>query len=776
MSAVRLGGCRPESRSEVEEPAKWDTGRWSRRFAAAGVLLVGAVDLLLAGGPSTPIRIGSLDFDLSLDYVFGARYGLLLTGLAMVSLSRGLLHGKHNAWILAVASASASIVFYQIKHADLLGMLVAAGLVVGLVACRQAFPARSDPDLVRRGWQFLIIGEAATFVYGIVGTWRLDGEFHEHTSLTKSVTSTLRLLFLLPGRLEPLTRDGRWFIGSVRIAALTVVMVALARLVATVVFRPAGRGSERIVVERLLDGWATTSLAYFNLLDDKSWIFAPDGQAFVGYKVVGTTAVALGGPVGAPGSRAAAAQAFVEHASLNGWTPVFHQVSEHEAQELSRLGLHPLKIGEEAIIDLGSWTLEGHGRKSIRSSVRRVQRVGYRVVELSTPLDDDVIEELRDVSDDWLTAGAHRERTFTLGRFDPGYLRRTSVLAVVDDGETHSGRIVAFANILPSYQSEEGNFDMMRRRSEAPNGVMELLFVGLIEHFRDQGLHGMNLGLAPLSGLDGDAPSDRALRLIHEHGRRSFNFEGLRAFKDKWSPQWEPRFIMYRRETDLPRVATAIARAGELPDPRSAGARIASVGRRFAVSAAIVTLITWLMAATAIDQASYETFQRHFALGWSDLLRFQIWRLPTSQFLQTRPGWVLSNLILVAAFLPLAEWRLKSRWTVTVFFLADWISTLTVLVGVRIVAAMGNLTAQGIIASRDSGVSSGVWGLVGALAWRLPSRWRAWGLGALFVILGSELVWYQRMFDIQHLLAAASGVALVMVLEGHDETSASGIA
>ncbi len=775
MRSVGLGGHRCKNRAEVEEQARWDTGRWSRRFAAAGALLVGAVDLLLAAGPSTPIRIGSLDFDLSLDYVFGARYGLLLTGLAMVSLARGLLHGKRNAWILAVVSASASIVFYQIKHADLVGMLLATGLVVGLVVCRRAFQARSDPDLVRRGWQFLIIGEVATFVYGIAGTWRLDAEFRERTSLGKSITSALRLLFLLPGRIEPLTRHGRWFIGSVHIAALTVAMLALARLVATVVFRPAGRGAERAVVERLLEGWATTSLAYFNLLDDKSWIFAPDGQAFVGYKVVGTTAVALGGPVGAPSSRSAAAREFVEHASLNGWTPVFHQVTEPEARELSRLGLHPLKVGEEAIIDLESWTLEGRGRKSIRSSVRRVQRAGYRVVELSTPLDDDMLEELREVSDDWLVAGGHRERTFTLGRFDPEYLRRTPVMAVVVDAGTVSGRIVAFANVLPSYQSGDGNFDMMRRRSDAPNGAMELLFVGLIERFRSQGLDGMNLGLAPLSGLDGDAPSDRALRLIHEHGRRSFNFEGLRTFKDKWSPRWEPRFIMYRRETDLPRVATAIARAGELPDPRSPGARIASVGRRFAVSAAIITLITWLMAATAINQTSFETFQRHFALGWSDLLRFQIWRLPTSQFLQTRPGWVLSNLALVAAFLPLAEWRLKSRWTVTVFFLADWMSTLTVLVGVRIVAAIGNQAAERIIASRDSGVSSGVWGLVGALAWRLPSRWRPWGLGALFVVLGHALVRYQRLFDIQHLFAAASGVALVMMLEDHDEESTSGV-
>lgn len=126
-----------------------------------------------------------------------------------------------------------------------------------------------------------------------------------------------------------------------------------------------------------------------------------------------------------------------------------------------------------------------------------------------------------------------------------------------------------FANLLPSYQSLDGSFDLMRRRPDAVNGVMDYLFVGLIERFRAAGYAGMNLGLAPLSGAGtGSSLADRVIKTLYQHGGAAFNFAGLRAFKQKWQPRWEPRYLAYLAETDLPKAALAVARAGELPDPR----------------------------------------------------------------------------------------------------------------------------------------------------------------------------------------------------------------
>ena len=554
--------------------------------------------------------------------------------------------------------------------------------------------------------------------------------------------------------IEPATRHGRWLIESVRFAALAVAVVGAARLVATAVRRPGHRPQDQAKVEELLAGWATSSLAPFQLLDDKSWFFAGD-EAFVGYKVLGTTAVALGEPIGRPDSQRLAVAAFVEFCEGNGWTPAFHQVTAHGVELGRAAGLRSLKVGEEAIIDLDTWDLDAKHNKGLRSALRRVERAGAHLVELQRPLDEPTLNELSEVSDAWLADSGHRERTFSLGRFDRDTLRRTPVLAVREAGDdTAPGRILAFANVLPSYQSLEGNFDLMRRRPDAPNGVMETLFVGLIDRFRGEGKKGMNLGLAPLSGIEGNSLAERALRRLYERGGLAFNYGGLRRYKEKWQPRWEPRYLLYHAETDLARVAAAVARAGELPDPRSLTSRLLGVVRRFPVTVALLTLLAWLMAATAIDPSLHHELLRQFGLAWHDLQRLQLWRLPTSQLIQAHSGWGW-NLLAALVVLTLAERRLGSARTLTVFFVADWGSTGAILLALRIAAALGNTMAADTISRRDGGVSSALYALGTVLAASLwPGRTRRVALAAAAAVIVGPLLANHNLAAAQHLGAA----------------------
>ncbi|MEZ5412416.1 MAG: flippase-like domain-containing protein [Acidimicrobiales bacterium] len=755
--------------------ARWAAGgpgrprssrRWprsSRRWRWAGataVVTVGVTDLALAATVSRPVRLGFLGLDAGLSLVVGARYLLVVSGLAALLVSSAVRRGKRNAWWLALAATVASVPGHHLDEADAVGLAVSVAAAAVLVAGRAAFTARSDPALARRGVQTLLVGGVATFAYGTLGLYALDSQFRAATTLAQSAREALRLLFLLPlTTVEPATRHGRWFLESVRFAALGVAMVGAAQLVATLVRRPGHRPDERARVDELLDRWATTSLAPFQLLDDKSWYLTDDGQAFVGYKVVGTTAVALGGPIGRPAARPRALAGWMAFCQGNGWLPVLHQVTADDVALGSAAGLRALKIGEEAVVDLTTWDLADHRHKHLRQALRRVERTGARVEALPTPLDDDTLAELRAVSDAWLHHGGHRERTFTLGRFDPVSLRHTPVLALRDTAA--SGRILAFVNVLPSYQGRDGNFDLMRRRPDAPNGAMEALFVALIDRFRAEGLTGMNLGLAPLSGIDGTGLAERALRLLYERGGAAFNYEGLRHYKEKWEPRWEPRYVLYRSETDLPRVATAIARAGELPDPRSPLTRVAAVARRFPVTTAVTALVTWLMAATAFDPRLHGQLLRQYGISWGDLTRLQLWRLPTSQLLQTRPGWVGTNLLLLVAFLPLAEWRLGSARTAAVLAVADWSSTLSVLAGLRLAAALGDAGAAHLIAARDAGTSSALYAAAAATAASLPrGRARLAAGGGLALWLGTQLVVHHRLFDVQHAAAALAAVAV----------------
>ena len=218
------------------------------------------------------------------------------------------------------------------------------------------------------------------------------------------------------------------------------------------------------------------------------------------------------------------------------------------------------KVGEEAVIPLPEFALTGKSFKHLRNTVNRFEHEGYTFEVLRAPIDDATLEELSTISLQWLEDGGHRERAFTLGAFTRTYVRSCDVAVVRAPG----GRIEAFANLIPAYHSGEGNFDLMRRRPDSENGAMDFLFTGLIEHFRSEGLAGMNLGLAPLANTDAGGITGIALRLLYERGGRTFNFQGLRAFKDKWKPDWRSSYICYRSEVQLPALALAVARAGEI--------------------------------------------------------------------------------------------------------------------------------------------------------------------------------------------------------------------
>jgi hypothetical protein len=291
---------------------------------------------------------------------------------------------------------------------------------------------------------------------------------------------------------------------------------------------------------------------------------------------------------------------------------------------------------------------------------------------------------------------------------------------------------------------------------------MDQLLVALFKRFRAAGYQGVNLGLAPLAGA-GDQPGlpGQVIRLLYKRGGTAFNFPGLRAYKDKWHPRWEPRYLVYRFDTDLPKAAAAIARVGELPDPHGLRGRLTALLRRFPVTSAFATLQLWIMSATTLGQQLHTDLLRRFGTDWQQLATGELWRLVTAPLLPALAGFAWSNLVLLAV-MPLAEWRLGSRTTPLVFFAGDWLGTIPVLLGLELAATAGNAHAAQLAAMPDAGSSAGGWALAAALAWSLPSgRWRRATLSAMLGGLAIIAVAYHRLFDVQHLISATLVVAVL---------------
>lgn len=731
------------------------TVRRARLAVATAVGAMGAADLVLAVIPDHILRLESR----GIAQAGWERYVLVVSAALCAGLLPGLIRGRRAAWWLAAGASAASALAMWANDVDLLGLIPAGVAALTLLALRRRFTGTADARLLGAGWRTLVVGELAVVVYAAVGLFLLDGGFKESTSPAVALTEAVRLAVVVPPTtIEPTSDHGAWFIDSIRLLSALVLAISLVRLLGPSLHRRQTK-DERARVQGLLDRWATSTLAPFQLLEDKAWCFAPDGEAFVGYAVAGSTAIALGGPIGAPDSREAALDAFIALCDRNGWTPALHQLDEDEAELVRSRGMKALKIGEEAVLAVGEFAVTGGKFKSLRSSLNRAKREGISIEELERPISGPVMDELRRVSDAWLGSSGHRERGFTLGRFDPNYLRDTVVLAARDG----DGRLIAFANLLPSYAGSVGNFDLMRRVPTAVNGTMELLFVAMIERFREEGLEGMSLGLAPLANIEGDSATELVLGAVKSMGGRAFNFAGLFEFKDKWRPRWEPRYLGYRSAAELPLVAAAVVRAGEGARSRLEDA-IGGLVRRFPVSLVLLGVTLWLMTVTQEDVVFHERLVSALGLSWPDLERGELWRIPASALVNEEPGlqWAI---ILLLVFVPLAESRFGSVRTLVTFFVADLASSLSTLSVLRVADLAGDEQAGELARAHDVGSSSGCYGLAAALAVSLPpGRTRLVAAGALSVWLVGALVVNRDLADAQHAISAAAGAALTLAL------------
>jgi phosphatidylglycerol lysyltransferase len=296
---------------------------------------------------------------------------------------------------------------------------------------------------------------------------------------------------------------------------------------------------------------------YLALLGDKQILFHERGDAFLMYGVSGRTWVAMSDPVGPTETREELAWRFLELADRHGGRPVFYEVSEEDLSVYLELGLDLRKLGEEARVPLREFGLEGSARKGLRQTDHRMAREGCRFEILPAASVPAVLDELEAISNAWLAEKKTREKRFSLGFFDRAYLSRLPV-AVVRRGE----RIVAFSNVWPSESRQALSGDLMRYGPEAPPGVMEYLFTQLMLWGREQGYEHYALGMAPLSGFEHHrlAPLwNRLGALLFRHGEHFYNFQGLRAFKDKFDPEWEPRYLASPGGLAVPIVLTRVA-------------------------------------------------------------------------------------------------------------------------------------------------------------------------------------------------------------------------
>ncbi len=290
------------------------------------------------------------------------------------------------------------------------------------------------------------------------------------------------------------------------------------------------------------------------LTGDKALLFHPDDDAFLMYARRGRSLVALYDPIGPPHKRAEMIWQFRDLCDVHHARPVFYQVRAENLPFYMDIGLTAIKLGEEARVDLNRFDLEAKGKemKDLRYTWNRGGRDGLSL-EVHEP-GQAPLEQLKVISDAWLSGKNVREKGFSLGRFSPEYLQHFPIAII-----RFEGRPVAFANLLQTHSRELASLDLMRAHPQAPKLTMEFMMIGLIQHYKALGYARFSLGMVPLSGLQprrGAPLTQRLGSMVFQRGEQLYNFQGLRRFKDKFQPDWEPRYMAVPAGLD-PLVALA---------------------------------------------------------------------------------------------------------------------------------------------------------------------------------------------------------------------------
>jgi len=506
----------------------------------AAVFAGGAILLFSAATPALDDRMAILRHVLPLPFVEASHLFSSIIGIGLMILARGLFRRLDGAWNLTVAMLCGGIAFSLLKGLDYEEAVILAGVLTALAASRPAFYRKASlaNQQFSAAWTATIAAIVAAAVW--LGLFAF-----KHVEYSDALWWEFAYRGDAP----------RFLRASVAVVALAVGLLVFLLL------RPARPGDDAggITADALRRIVASSPRPEANLAltGDKRFLVSAQEDGLLMYGVKGRSWVALGEPVGPEAAWESLLWRFRELCDRHGGWPVFYQVRVESLPRFLDLGLSLLKLGETARVDLETFSLDGGNRRGLRQSDRRAVKDGVTFDVVPAANLPGILPDLRAVSDAWLRSRSTHEKGFSVGAFSEDYMLNFDC-AVVRQG----GLIVAFANLWQAPVGRELSVDLMRHLGGAPPGVMDFLFIRLMLWGKEKGYKWFDLGMAPLSGLEAHplAPVwNRIGAFTFRHGEHFFNFEGLRAYKEKFDPEWTPRYLAAPGGLALPRILLDVA-------------------------------------------------------------------------------------------------------------------------------------------------------------------------------------------------------------------------
>ncbi len=770
-------------------PSRRDRGRWSwglhriarplrprRRGdwlpAAMAVLagLTALINLDSALAPNMRFRgrliTGLLPEDLtSLSHALAipASAGLLL---AAVFLAKRRYRAWQGALGLLVVLGGLNLLKGLSYEEALLSWAAAGVLIWG----RPAFVVAPARQGLRVAGSVALGVLAGTFALATGATWiSLPGS----ASLGLVLRESYDLLFWQPGPVVFHAHLAHFplAIGLLSLAGLLVALYELFRPLA-VPWEPPASEARRLARDLIREHGRDT-LAYFKLRADKRYLFSTGGGAFLGYRTEGRVLLVSGDPVGEPAALRQLLEEALQFASRHGLRVASLGASQAMLPLYEEAGLRVLYLGDEAILDTRSFSLEGRHMRGVRQAAARVERAGYRATLLeASELDDVLLAELKEVSTLSLRGEPERGFTMAMDTLRSDHAPDGLIVVARDEG----GRVGGFLHFVPTFGRPAASLAVMRRLPQTPNGLIDYLVVRAVELLRDRGVEELSLNFAvlarylrePRHGLD------RLVAAFVRQASRWFQLESLYRFNAKFHPRWEPRYLVYENRLGLVPTALASLRTeGQLPSrTRPADCKVRS---RFLsprawfdqvrrVPFTLVTL-TALMVVALLSHTGTAPISHHWVdrLGFAarDLSPGQSWRVLASALITTGSRAFWAALLVTALILGIAEAVAGTVRTASVFW-GTQVVTLVVESAVLWLAMelVPSALPASTLTQRSTGISVALIGSLGLLCSRLRRPWKT--LAATAIMLT-----FAAMMFVPYPFSSASGAIKLSDDVGH---------
>jgi phosphatidylglycerol lysyltransferase len=507
------------------------------------LFMAGAILLVSGAIPSHSDMLDWSDF-VPLPVVELSHLTASLAGLLLLFLARGIRLRIDAAWYCSLGLLGLGIATSLLKGFDWHEALILSSILVLMLPTRSYFQRQSS--LLRMSFS---------------KSWI--------TAITMVLAGAIWLGFFAYRDVE-YSHDLWWefsydsnaprFLRAFLLMSVVAVTLGLSRLLGVAPPQTLIKPTEAELTEarQILINCAETQ-GFLALLGDKYLCWSANRDAFIMFSVTPQFWIAMGDPIGNPSAVENLLWQFQEHADRYDAKAVFYQVSPELLPYYLDQGLALFKLGEEAKVDLSTFSLQGKQRDSQRSARNKFGKLDYRFEILSGQLVEQAMPILRQISDAWLASKNTQEKGFSLGFFDENYLRRTDVAVIKDE----AGHIRAFANLWKTATRQELSIDLMRYDPDSPKGIMDFLFAELLLWGQAEHYQWFSLGMAPLAGLERRplAPLWHKIgSTIFDMGDQFYNFEGLYEYKEKFAPHWQPRYLAAPAGLSVPYILVVITR------------------------------------------------------------------------------------------------------------------------------------------------------------------------------------------------------------------------